>query len=105
MGGGAPLAQLDHARAAIACGLCDVALIAYGSTQRSAADGFASRSEPIAYEAALGWPGPVAAYAMVAQRHMYEFGTRREDLPEVAVAPRPGPHPTPPPPPPTTLPT
>src|SRR5258708_28276409 len=88
MGGGAPLAQLDHARAAIACGLCDVALIAYGSTQRSAADGFASRSEPIAYEAALGWPGPVAAYAMVAQRHMYEFGTRREDLAEVAVAAR-----------------
>lgn len=88
IGGCAPLVQLNHARAAIAAGLCDVALIAYGSTQRSSGAAFATLSEPLVFEADLGWPGPVAAYAMVAQRHMHEFGTRRTDLAEVAVAAR-----------------
>ena len=88
VGGCAPLLQLNHARAAIAMGLCSVALIAYGSTQRSSGAAFASLSEPQVFEADLGWPGPVAAYALIAQRHMHEFGTRREDLAEVAVAAR-----------------
>jgi acetyl-CoA acetyltransferase len=88
VGGCAPLVQLNHARAAIAAGLCEVALIAYGSTQASSGAAFASLSEPIVFEAGLGWPGPVAAYALIAQRHMHEFGTRREDLAEVAVAAR-----------------
>lgn len=88
VGGCAPLLQLNHARAAIAMGLCSVALIAYGSTQRSSGAAFASLSEPLVFEAELGWPGPVAAYAMIAQRHMHAFGTRREDLAEVAVAAR-----------------
>src|SRR3954447_12439049 len=35
IGGASPMAHLNHARAAIAAGLCEVALIAYGSTQRS----------------------------------------------------------------------
>lgn len=88
VGGCAPLVQLNHARQAIASGTCEVALIAYGSTQRSSGAAFASLSEPLVFEQGLGWPGPVAAYAMIAQRHMHEFGTRREDLAEVAVAAR-----------------
>jgi acetyl-CoA acetyltransferase len=88
VGGCAPLVQLNHARAAIAAGLCSVALIAYGSTQASSGAAFASLSEPQVFEADLGWPGPVAAYALIAQRHMHEFGTRRQDLAEVAVAAR-----------------
>ena len=36
IGGGAFLTHLNHAQAAIHAGLCDVALIVYGSTQRSA---------------------------------------------------------------------
>ena len=41
IGGSSPLAHLQHARAAIDAGLCDVALIAYGSTQRSVGRGTA----------------------------------------------------------------
>lgn len=88
VGGCSPLVQLAHARAAIAAGLCSVAVIAYGSTQRSSGAAFASLSEPNAFETGLGWPGPVAAYALIAQRHMHDFGTRRTDLAEVAVAAR-----------------
>ncbi len=88
VGGCSPLIHLAHARAAIAAGLCSVALIAYGSTQRSSGAAFASLSEPLVFEAGLGWPGPVAAYALIAQRHMHDYGTRREDLAEVAVAAR-----------------
>lgn len=46
VGGGAFLAHLNHARAAIAAGLCSVALIAYGSTQKSAGGQFATHSNP-----------------------------------------------------------
>jgi len=88
VGGCAPIVQLNHARAAIAAGLCSVALIAYGSTQKSSGSAFASLSEPSPYEAGLGWPGPVAAYALIAQKHMQLFGTTRQDLASVAVAAR-----------------
>ena len=45
IGGSSPIAHIDHARAAISAGLCDVALIAYGSTQRSVGRGNASVQE------------------------------------------------------------
>jgi len=88
IGGGAFVAQLNHARAAIAAGLCDVALIAYGSTQRSGGARFVTHAEPSPEEAPLRLPGPVASYALIARRHMHAFGTTREQLAEVAVAAR-----------------
>jgi acetyl-CoA acetyltransferase len=88
IGGGSPIAHLDHARAAIAAGLCDVALIAYGSTQRSVGRANASVQELDPYEAPYRPPLPVAAYALAAGRHMHEFGTTPEQLAEVAVAAR-----------------
>lgn len=88
IGGGAFLAQLNHAQAAIAAGLCEVALIAYGSTQRSGASKFTTHSEPNPYETPYGYPGPVAGYALVAQRHMHQYGTTREQLAEIAVSAR-----------------
>lgn len=88
VGGGSFIAHLNHAQAAIAAGLCEVALIAYGSTQKSSRGKFESHSEASPYETPYGYPGPVAAYALVAQRHMHEFGTTREQLAQVAVAAR-----------------
>lgn len=88
IGGGAFLAHLNHAQAAIAAGLCEVALIAYGSTQRSGASKFTTHSEANPYETPYGYPGPAAGYAMVAQRHMHQYGTTREQLAEVAVSAR-----------------
>ena len=88
IGGSSPIAHLDHARAAIGAGLCDVALIAYGSTQRSVGRAAASVQEISAYEAPYRPALPIAAYALSAARHMYEFGTTPEQLAEVAVSAR-----------------
>ena len=88
IGGSSPIAHLDHARAAIGAGLCDVALIAYGSTQRSVGRASASVQEISPYEAPYRPALPVAAYALSAARHMYEFGTTPEQLAEVAVSAR-----------------
>lgn len=88
LGGGSPIAHLDHARAAIAAGLCDVALIAYGSTQRSVGRERAAAQELDPHEAPYRPRMPVTAYALAASRHMYEFGTTQEQLASVAVSAR-----------------
>ncbi|MBI5106855.1 MAG: thiolase [Solirubrobacterales bacterium] len=88
VGGGSPLSHLLHARAAIAAGLCEVALIAYGSTQRSVGRAGASVQERDPWEAPYAPPLPIAAYALAASRHMHEYGTTPEQLAEVAVAAR-----------------
>ena len=88
VGGGSAIAHLQHAAAAIAAGLCDVALIAYGSTQRSVGRATASVQEVGPYEAPYRPLLPITAYALAAARHMHEFGTTREQLAAVAVAAR-----------------
>ena len=80
--------HVDHARAAIAAGLCEVALIAYGSTQRLVGRSSASVQELDPWEAPFRPAMPVTAYALAASRHMHEFGTTREQLASVAVAAR-----------------
>jgi acetyl-CoA acetyltransferase len=80
--------HVAHAMGAIALGLCDVALIAYGSTQRSVGRKQASVREVNPYETPFKPFLPSSAYALAASRHMYEFGTTREQLAAVAVAAR-----------------
>lgn len=88
IGGCSPIAHLQHARAAIDAGLCSVALIAYGSTQRSVGRASASVQEVSPWEAPYRPMNPVTAYALAASRHMHEFGTTPEQLAEVAVSAR-----------------
>lgn len=88
MGGSSFVSHLFHAAAAIDAGLCEVALIAYGSTQRSAGGRLVSGSETLPYEAPYRPRYPVSMYALAASRHMHEYGTTREQLAEVAVAAR-----------------
>jgi acetyl-CoA acetyltransferase len=88
LGGSSPMAHLAHARAAISAGLCDVALIAYGSTQRSTGRSRASMQEIDPWEAPHRPWLPVTAYALAASRHMHEFGTTPEQLASVAVSAR-----------------
>jgi acetyl-CoA acetyltransferase len=89
-GGSSFLAHLRHATAAIEAGLFEVALIAYGSNQRSAAGGLVSsgQNQIPSYELPFGARLPVSAYALAAARHMHQYGTTREHLAEVAVAAR-----------------
>src|SRR4051794_23087023 len=88
IGGSSFLAHVNHARAAIGAGLCEVALIAYGSTQRSVGRHNASVQEISPYEAPYRPLLPISAYALAASRHMHQFGTTAEQLAEVAVAAR-----------------
>lgn len=80
--------MVGHAAAAIQLGLCSVAVIAYGSTQRSAAGGLVGIRGHDPLITPFGPRMPIGAYALAASRHMYEFGTTREQLAEVAVAAR-----------------
>jgi acetyl-CoA acetyltransferase len=88
MGGSSFVSHLFHAAVAIDAGLCEVALIAYGSTQRSTGGRLVSGSETLPYEAPYKPRYPVSMYALAASRHMYQYGTKREQLAEVAVAAR-----------------
>ncbi len=88
MDGSSFVSHLFHAAAAVEAGLCEVALIAYGSTQRSVSGRLVSGSETLTYEAPYRPRYPVSAYALAASRHMHEYGTTREQLAEVAVAAR-----------------
>src|SRR5829696_5977513 len=88
MGGSSFVSHLLHAAAAIEAGLCEVALITYGSTQRSGGGRLVTGSEADPYEAPYNPRYPVSMYALAASRHMYEYGTTREQLAEVAVAAR-----------------
>ncbi len=88
LGGASSVSHLLHAAAAIAAGLCDVALILYASTQRSDGGRLRSVVEPDPHEEPYGPRYPVSMFALAAARHMHEFGTTREQLAEVAVAAR-----------------
>ncbi len=95
LGGAAFEAHVHHALAAIRAGSCEVALVGYASRQRSRR----SRSSGVLvdpftvpldaqFETPFGMPSPIGQYALVAARHMAQFGTTSEQLAEVAVAAR-----------------
>ena len=88
-GGSAFQIHAMWAALALEAGLCDVALICYGSNQRSAAGGLVSSGgAPFPYEAVYKPLNPPSAYALATARHMHQFGTTREHLAEVAVSAR-----------------
>ena len=80
--------HVAQAVAAIEAGLCNVAVIGYGSTQRSVGRRAASQREVNPYETPFNPFLPTSAYALAASRHMHQYGTTREQLAEVAVAAR-----------------
>ena len=88
LGGSSFMFHVAHAQAALQLGLCKVAAIAYGSTQRTIGRRQASVREYNPYETPFRPFLPSTAYALAASRHMHEFGTTREQLAAVAVAAR-----------------
>jgi acetyl-CoA acetyltransferase len=91
IGGASFESHVAHALTGIKAGLFDVALITYGSTQRTGR----TRNQPIPtaplteqYERSFGLPMTVGAYALAAMRHMHMYGTTSEQLAEIAVATR-----------------
>jgi len=79
-GGSAFLTHMNVAALALAAGEIDVALIAYGSNQRTGTGGLVSAAAPNLYEKPYSLRLPVGGYALAASRHMHEFGTTRDHL-------------------------
>lgn len=88
IGGASFMSHVAHAMMALELGLCKVALVTYGSTQRSVSRALASPREHNPYETPYNPFLPSTAYAMAAARHMHEYGTKREHLAQVAVSAR-----------------
>ncbi len=85
---------IEHAVLALEAGRCSTALLVYGSTAKSdvarrlrSADAAFSPRGPNQYEAPFG-PTLISKYALVARRHMYQYGTTSEQLAAIAVATR-----------------
>jgi acetyl-CoA acetyltransferase len=92
IGGSSFVAHVILAAAAVAAGLCEVALILYGSTAASNAiaigtGGGAGRDPAAAFVGPYGLT-TVGSYALVARRHMERYGTTSEQLAEIAVVMR-----------------
>ena len=87
-GGSSFVNYLSSATMALEMGLCDVALICYGSNQRTASGKLVTASKLPPYEGLYSPRYPISGYALAAARHMYEYGTTRENLADVAVAAR-----------------
>lgn len=94
VGGMSNILHVGHAMAAIAAGMCSVALITYGSTQlssgtRKVGGAFDDTRSPVGqFIAPYGQLNPIGYYAMAANLHMHRYGTTSEQLAEVAVAAR-----------------
>jgi acetyl-CoA acetyltransferase len=92
-GGATPAVMLGHAAAAIATGQANTVLVctgenrATGMTRDAAVSALAAAVGHPFFEAPYG-PSIPGAYAMVAQRYMYEYGLTREQLAQVAVTTR-----------------
>jgi len=93
IGGSSFVAHVNHAAAAIHAGLCDVGLILYGSTAASNAMAIGTGMGGGGRDPVQSFVSPygmttVGSYALVAQRHMSLYGTKSEQLAEIAVAMR-----------------
>jgi acetyl-CoA acetyltransferase len=79
---------VDHvlwAALALQAGLCNVALICYGSNART---GKSAPPDQPPYETSYNPREPISSYALAAARHMHQYGTTREHLAAVAVSAR-----------------
>jgi acetyl-CoA acetyltransferase len=88
MGGASFLSMVAHAQAALVAGLCEVAVIAYGSTQRSMGRANVAAPDLNPHEAPYKPLYTASSYALAASRHMHVHGTTREQLAQIAVAAR-----------------
>jgi acetyl-CoA acetyltransferase len=88
VGGASFLFHLQSAMSALSNGLCDTALICYGSNQLTSGGKLASMPDPQPYEFPYKPRYPISSYSLAAARHMHEYGTTRAQLADVAVAAR-----------------
>jgi acetyl-CoA acetyltransferase len=95
LGGATACAMIQHAAQAIAAGLCNTVACVFSdaplkppSPQGKAGSSGAAYGFARGWEAAYGYFGVNAMYALVARRHMHVYGTTQDQLGAVAVAQR-----------------
>jgi acetyl-CoA acetyltransferase len=95
VGGSSFVIHVEHAAAAIATGLIDVALITHGETGASGGRRPGAGRPPQdpwfpspQFEGPFHVGGPATTYALACMRHMHQYGTTHEQLAEIAVATR-----------------
>ena len=86
IGGASPAGMIWRAAAAIHAGMCNAVLCVVADLNKvgdqKAAGRFPVQRE---FEAPYGNIGANCGYAMIANRHMYEYGTKPEQMAKVAV--------------------
>ncbi|MCC7048666.1 MAG: thiolase family protein [Alphaproteobacteria bacterium] len=83
-GGAANIALIAYAAMAIEAGMCEVAVVCYGDTPRTASRAVYHR--PRGDEAIYGWYSVAAGYAMIHQAYRQAHNVRDEGFGAVAVA-------------------
>ena len=83
-GGAANVSMIGYAAMAIEAGQCDVALVTFADNPKSGTR--QAYEKPWGNDEVHGWFGVPAGYAMIAQRHIGQYGTTPEQLGEIAVA-------------------
>jgi acetyl-CoA acetyltransferase len=91
VGGCSFIVHVAHAATAISAGLAEVVVVSYAATPRWWPLEFPSLDSPVHPTGPGQFDVPYAAtlvslYALMASRHMHEFGTTPEQLAEIAVA-------------------
>ncbi|MDG1840262.1 MAG: thiolase family protein [Dehalococcoidia bacterium] len=84
--GASNIGLIQYAISAIEMGQAEVIAISYGDNPRTGTR--ASYARPRGDDALAGLFGAPSSYAMVAKRHMHEYGTTNEQLANVAIAHR-----------------
>lgn len=83
-GGATNISMISFAAMAIEAGQCEIALVTTADNPRTGTRQAYERAG--GDDAIYGWFGVAAGYAMIAQRHMAQFGTTSEQLGAIAVA-------------------
>jgi acetyl-CoA acetyltransferase len=81
--GAGNIGMISFAAMAIEAGQCEIAVVSFADNPKTGArEGLQKAMGP---DEIFGWLGPVGGYAMIARRHMLEWGTTADQLGAIAV--------------------
>ncbi|WP_153395554.1 thiolase family protein [Ornithinicoccus halotolerans] len=88
LGGATGCGMVWRAAAAIAAGMCETVLCVLGNTREGDPPRSPNRNPIREFDVPFGASGANTSYALIAQRHMHDYGTTRDQLAHAVVAQR-----------------
>ena len=85
-GGASNISMISYAAMAIEAGQCEIAIVALADNPATGTRQAYEKSYGDDDSAVYGWFGTPAGYAMIAQRHLQQYGTPNDGLGAIAVA-------------------